>query len=190
VKDDVVAKHHRALLIMGAGHFLRRNGPGEVERAIRSAGLRPYLAVFGTNVIGGYDDLDRRFDAWRVPAIVSLSGNWVGDLAAMPVVSGGAVAPNSLKMAEVADAMLYLGPRKSLTEINVPRSELVGTAYGKEVARRYMIQTGQTLEFTQDSEASQFYKPMHQIVSNGYHPLPPHLPKSAIDPLPTRPPSR
>jgi hypothetical protein len=190
VRDEVLAPHHHALLIMGAGHFLRRNGPGEVERAIRSAGVQPYLVAFGTNVTGGYDDLDPRFDGWRAPAIVTLSGNWVGDLAAMPVVSGGEVAANSLKMADLADAMLYLGPRDSLAAVNVPRSELVGTAYGKEVARRYMIQTGQTLEFTLGSEVPQFSRPTRQIVSNGVHLQPPNPPKSAHDPLPPRPPSQ
>lgn len=47
VKEEVLAHHHHALLIMGAGHFVRRNGPGVVEQAIRTAGVRPYLVVFG-----------------------------------------------------------------------------------------------------------------------------------------------
>lgn len=190
VKDEVLARHHHALLIMGAGHFLRRNGPGEVERAIRSAGVQPYLVVFGTNAVGGYDDLDPRFNGWQAPVIVPLSGNWMGDLPAMPVINGGEIAPNSLKMKDVADAMLYLGRRDSLTAVNVPRSELVGTGYGKEVARRFMIQTGQTLEFTRESEVPQFPRPLHQVVSNGVHLLPPHPPKSAFDPLPPRPPAQ
>jgi hypothetical protein len=190
VNDEVLARNHHALLIMGEGHFLRRSGPGEVERAIRAAGVRPYLVVFGTNVVGGYDDLDPRFDAWQVPAIVPLSDGWVGDLAAMPVVTGGIAAPNSLKMSDVSDAMLYLGPRASLTAVNVPRSELVGTAYGKELARRFMIQTGRTLEFDQESEVPQFQKPLSQTSSNGNHSLPSRPPKSINDPLPPRPPSQ
>src|SRR5205814_641412 len=108
----------------------------------------------------------------------------------MPVLTGGSVAPNSLKMADVADAMLYVGPRDSLTAVNVPRSELVGTAYGKEVERRLMIQTGQTSQFTQESEEPQFHRPVQQITSNGIHTLPPHPPKSVSDPLPPRPPSQ
>src|SRR3984957_16770146 len=73
VQDEVLSKHHRALLIMGAGHFLRHNGPGTIERAIQAAGIQPYLVVFGTNAVGGYDDLDRRFETWPVPSIASLS---------------------------------------------------------------------------------------------------------------------
>jgi hypothetical protein len=70
-----LAKHHRALLIMGAGHFLRGHpqvlrdelliqqhrpvpplnkaqlGPDYIERTLRAAGANPYLVVFGTNVV-------------------------------------------------------------------------------------------------------------------------------------------
>ena len=75
---------------MGAFHFLRGNGPGGVEHELRAAGADPYLVVFGTNVVDTRGDMDQRFDSWPVPAIVPLSGNWVGDLSAQPVLSGGA----------------------------------------------------------------------------------------------------
>src|SRR5216684_3290647 len=78
VKDEVLAKNHRALLIMGAGHFLRSNGPGYIEQQLRTDGAIPYFVVFGTNAVGGFDDLDKRFDSWPAPAIVALAGNWVG----------------------------------------------------------------------------------------------------------------
>ena len=130
VKDEVLAKHHRALLIMGSGHFLRRNGPGLVESTIRAAGATPYLVVFGTNAVGGYDNLDQRFDAWQVPAIVSLAGNWVGELPAMPVVTGGTAPATPLKLSDAVDALLYVGPRDALTEVRMPRAELDGTPYG------------------------------------------------------------
>lgn len=190
VKDEVLAKHHRALLIMGAGHFLRRNGPGLVERAIRAEGVTPYLVVLGTNAVRGFDDLDPRFDAWRAPAIVALKDTWAGALPAMPVMTGGEVAPNALKMSDVADALLYVGPRDALTQVNVPREKLDGTAYGAEVNRRLMIQTGRTMEFDGPPEEPQYRKPVQQTVSNGIHRLPPSPPKSANDPLPPRPPSQ
>jgi hypothetical protein len=190
VKDEILAHHHRALLIMGAGHFVRRNGPGLVEQAIRAAGVQPYLVVFGTNAVGGYDDLDRRFDGWPLPAIVPLSGNWVGELPANPVLTGGEVAPNSQKMEDVADAMLYVGTRDALAQVFVPRSQLADTAYGQEVERRLQIQIGRTMDFTQPSEGPQYQKPPRQVVSNGIHRLPPNPPKSINDPLPPRPPSQ
>jgi C-terminal processing protease CtpA/Prc len=67
VKDEILAKRHRALLIMGAGHFLRGHdqalefelaaqqhcvvpiaraqlGPGKIERDLRAAGARSPVA--------------------------------------------------------------------------------------------------------------------------------------------------
>ena len=145
---------------MGSGHFIRRNGPGLVERNLRAAGANPYLVVFGTNAVGGFDDLDKRFDAWQAPTIVSLSGSWVGDLPAMPVINGGTAPATPLKLADAADAMLYVGPRDSLTELRMPRSELDGTPYGNELNRRLMIFPGHPINFLYDqTEVPQFTRP-------------------------------
>ena len=190
VQDEVLSRKHRALLIMGAGHFLRRNGPGLVEQAVRAAGVQPYLIVFGTNAAGSYDDLDPRFNKWPVPAIADLHGTWVGDLPAMPVLTGGMVAADSLKMSDVADALLYVAPRDRLTAVLMPKSELAGTPYGEEVNRRLKIQTGQTMGFSDESETPQFQRPAQQTVSDGVHRVPINPPKSVNDPLPPRPPSQ
>ena len=85
VKDEVLAKHHRAFLIAGATHFLRGQGdpnrpqgvrqsqrkrhsnwsnPGYIEPELRRAGAKTFLILAGTNAVKGYDDLDRRFDSW------------------------------------------------------------------------------------------------------------------------------
>jgi hypothetical protein len=193
VKDEVLSKHHHALLIMGAGHFLRRNGPGYVERTIRAAGANPYLIVIGTNVIGTYDDLDPRFNSWSVPSITALSGNWVGALPAMPVVTLGFMPPSPLKLGEAADALLYVGPRDSLTQLNMAQSQLNGTPYGKELARRVAIQTGQpsnTIHFDLPSEMSQARRPPPPSAAGTNRPPLPPPPQSANSPLPPRPPSQ
>ena len=70
VKEEVLARKHRAFLIMGWGHFVRRNGPGQIERTLRDAGAKTYLIVFGTNATGGYDELDSRFDSLPRPAMI------------------------------------------------------------------------------------------------------------------------
>ncbi|HZD77903.1 MAG TPA: hypothetical protein VE218_12905, partial [Acidobacteriaceae bacterium] len=160
VKDNVLAKHHRALLIMGAGHFLRghpqvlqdelliqqhrpvpslngaRLGPDYIERTLRNAGANPYLLVFGSNVVDNQGDADERFASWPTPAIASLSGNWLGRLPAQPVTTCGRAVATPLTLADEADAMLYVAPCADLTDVNVPRSQLDGTPYGQEVARR------------------------------------------------------
>lgn len=132
VEEEVLMKRHRALLIMGSAHFLRRQGPSMIEKKLISSGAHPYLIVFGTNTPGSYDNLDHRFDAWRVPAIVALQDGWVGDLPAMPIISGGlsqtfinrgqgnSVIPEPQKLKDVIDALFYAGPRDRLTQVNMP----------------------------------------------------------------------
>jgi hypothetical protein len=219
VKEEVLAKDHRALLVMGAGHFFRRSPftsgprPFSIEHELQSAGAKTYLIVLGTNATGGYDNLDPRFDSWPAPVMVPLADSWVGGLPALPVVTGGAgvvryrLGPSPggtegppsqsspVKLKDVADALLYLGPRDSLTAVYVPRSELVGTPYGKEIERRLAIEgfpsdfISQQLGYDSSgkNEGPQFPRP--QPVSGGPPALPPP-PKNAGAPLPPRPPSQ
>ena len=165
VKTEVLAKHHHALLIMGAGHFLRghdqalqfelaaqqhRNipldkahfGPGYIERQLRDAGANPYLVVFGTNAIDNRGDLDRRFDSWPAPVLVPLRGNWVGTLPAQPVLSGGHAPAIPLTLADQADALLYVAPCSALKNVYLTKADLDGTPYGQEVIRRDIILPG------------------------------------------------
>jgi hypothetical protein len=146
VKTGVLAKHHHALLIMGTGHFLRRFDmmPGrkefDIEQQLRSAGANPYLIVSGTNTTGSSEQ-DARFTSWPSPVIVSLANNWVGGLPAVPVVTGGHGPPlPGLKLRDAADALLYLGPRDSLSSVEMSPAELAGTPYAKEIARREKLQ--------------------------------------------------
>lgn len=212
VKNEVLAKHHRALLIMGWGHFLRGQMPTYIEPHLRQAGAKTYLIVFGTNSVGGYDDLDHRFDRWPTPVIVSLAGNWVGELPAMPVVSGGEGGPHMVifrrdasgkeslepppapvKLKDAADAVLYLGPRDSLTEVSMTKAELEGTPYGKEIQRRVLIQgfPSEVGVGADKAESPQFPRPQPES-STGPPPLsaPPHPPRKGPSLLPPRPPSQ
>jgi hypothetical protein len=187
VKTEVIAKKHRALVLAGGSHVLRWEGPGHIEKEIRAAGGNPFLVAFGTNTVGSYDDLDKRFDSWPKPAIVSLANNWAGDLPAMPVLFGGTEPPTPLKLSQVADALLYVGPRDSLRHVFMPRAELDGTPYGKEIARRTKIEFGEPLKPEDQSERPEFERPQPQEDSDG---APPPMPKSINDPLPPRPPAR
>ncbi len=171
VKTEVLAKHHHALLIMGAGHFLRgheealqyelaaeqhRSLPppdritlhlGYVEREIRATGANPYLVVFGTNAIDNHGDVDRRFDSLPVPVLVPLSGNWVGTLPAQPVLSGGHTPAIPLTLADQADALLYVAPCSVLQTLYLSQADLDGTAYGQEMTRRDIIELGHPVAF-------------------------------------------
>jgi hypothetical protein len=185
-KDEVLAKHHRALLIEGWPHFARPPaGPGYIEKELRAAGATTFVIVFGTNAVGGYEDLDKRFDTWKLPALMLLKGTWVGDLPAMPVLSGGTTpaGPNPQKLQDAADALLYLGPRDTLTAVNMPRANVEGTPYGREIARRLEILFGQSPNILSAATETPQFPPG----SGGAPPPLPPAPKSIHDPLPPRP---
>jgi hypothetical protein len=186
VKDEVLTKHRRALLIAGWPHFARPPaGPGYIEKELRMAGAATFVIVFGTNVVGGYNDLDKRFDSWKLPALMLLKGTWVGDLPAMPVLSGGTASagPNPLKLQDIADALLFLGPRDTLAAVNMPRADLEGTPYGREIARRFEILLGQSQNILSAATETPQFPPG----SGGAPPPLPPPPKSIHDPLPPRP---
>ena len=65
----------------------------------------------------------------------------IGDLPAIPVVTEGhgPLLPN-LKLKDVADALLYLGPLASLETVPMSPSGLAGTPYGMEIERREKLQ--------------------------------------------------
>ncbi|MGA2770457.1 MAG: hypothetical protein ABSG26_06540 [Bryobacteraceae bacterium] len=134
VRYQVLAKGRKGLLIMGGGHFRRSGGrPGAIENELLTALVKPYVIIAGSNMTGGYDDLDSRFDALTAPSLVEMKGNWIGNLPAPG--RGGTTGTWD----QTADAYLYLGPRDRLTVVKNRRSDLDGTAYGKEVSRRLTI---------------------------------------------------
>lgn len=149
VKEEVLAKGRRALLIMGEFHFLReaRGRPGLpfIERELRAAGASPYLIIFETRI---YDDPQKRFLAWPLPAIVDLTKSWAGDI---PLDDG--FPGKSPTLAEVADAVLCVAhSRQDLTVLSMTRAELEGTVYARELDRRLMIMTGRHLVLPENAE--------------------------------------
>jgi hypothetical protein len=147
VEKQVIARRHHALLIMGTFHFLRHfdlmpaRKQFDIEQQLRNAGSKPYLIVTGTSTTGKPGEVDHRFDSWLVPSVVTLAGNWVGEMPALPIVTGGHGPPLAEpRLEDAADALLYLGPPESLSTIQVPASELAGTAYGAELERRQKLQ--------------------------------------------------
>jgi hypothetical protein len=107
---------------------------------LRRAGAKTFLILAGTNAVRGYDDLDHRFDSWPAPSIALLNENWVGELSAMPVITGGTgeIKP-PLKLKGAAEALLYLVPRDSLIRVSAARAEVDDTSYEKELLRRMTI---------------------------------------------------
>jgi hypothetical protein len=171
VKEQVLGQHHRALLIMGAGHFLRgadqalqdgllerqhkpvpaldrsRVGPGYIERELRAAGANPYLVVMGTDVVDGRGEVDPRIESWPTPALIPVHGNWLGDLPSQPIVTGGHAAATPLTLADQTDSIVYIAPCRVLRFVDASSAELEGTSYGKEMIRRNIVEVGHPVPF-------------------------------------------
>jgi hypothetical protein len=163
VKDEVLAKRHHALLIMGAMHFLR-NSPrpsDDVESKLRKTGAKTYLIVSGTNTPGECCEVDHRFDSWPTPSVVAARG-WLGELPAQSLIEGG-YPYSKPKLKDGADALLFLGPRDALISVSMTRAQLEGTAYGKEIERRRKIemtlQEDEVPFFAEKAEEPQFPRP-------------------------------
>lgn len=126
VRHEVIARKRKALLIMGSGHFRRSGGkPGSIERELLMSLVAPYVILAGSDVAGGFDDVDARLTAIPAPALIDLAQN--------PLPGP---APHWQAM---ADAYLYLGPRDTVTVAKNRRADLEGTPYGRELERRLAI---------------------------------------------------
>lgn len=147
VRYEVLAKRRKALLIMGAGHFQRREGkPGLVEQQVRCSFTEPYVIVAGSDIVHTYDDVDPRFAAAgrAAPWMMEIKGTWLATLprwSDSPVIGFPAVGPSGTQVGtweQVADAYLFLGERDKLTT-GGEAFDLEGTPYGDELRRRWKI---------------------------------------------------
>ena len=146
VKDQILSKHQKGLLSMGALHFRRTDGKGSmVERNLQQAGATTYLVVAGSNIVGTYDERDPRFLKWKSPWMMDVRGTWLAALPAKPLLMGGNASNARITgpLSETTDAFLFLGPPEELKMAVPKRSALDGTQYGKETERRLRVIFGE-----------------------------------------------
>lgn len=145
VRYQVLAQRRKALLIMGSGHFQRRDGkPGLIEQQMLQAFVKPFVILPGSDIVGTYEDLDTRFEQQPAPWLMEMKDSWLAGLPRWqesPVIGYPAVAALKTKLGtwdRTADAYLYLGSRDKLTQ-GGEAFDLGGTPYGAELRRRWKI---------------------------------------------------
>jgi hypothetical protein len=164
VEREVIARNHRALLLMGEGHVARRNGVGNATK--NTVGLieaKHQNSVFViVTYLGQYREsaaIEDRLSNGPIPALVSLSDAWPGDLLAAPpraltrtrVGPGQPPTTETVAVAhpprfrEIADALLYLGPKETLTR-SAPEAGHWSPDELDELDRRNQILFGQSLD--------------------------------------------
>lgn len=157
VEQQVLAKNHHALFVIGAGHVLKRpiswsDGPTGTPTITMIIDAKHPHSVF---VLIPHDDFGKRNAAlepklaeWAVPSLVALRGTWVGELDAGVVFEGKirrvGSDPNQieapfpgLKIQDIADAYLYLGPIAKIRQVEFLHE--TGTDYARELERRRQL---------------------------------------------------
>jgi len=155
VEKEVLAKHRKALLVIGAGHVLKRPiswaglttppDPTSTMRLERKYPHSVYVIVPHDDFGSRNAELEPKLGSWPRPSLVELRESWVGELDAGAIYQGKirrvGSDPNreedpfpGLKLRDVADGYLYLGPIASVQMVEFP--QVTDPAYAKELERR------------------------------------------------------
>jgi hypothetical protein len=132
IERQVLAKKRRALVILGGNHVTksgdRHGGPNTTTRVEAAyPGSTCVVLLYGAQT------------GWEDPATEALLHAPGLNAPTFYQLAGSPLAKSPL--ARYADALLYLGPRESLT-ISFPSRESIEPAYLKEIDRRSMIEWG------------------------------------------------
>ena len=162
VIDQVLAKHQKALLIIGAGHILKRpiswSTAGTDTLAPNVTMLIEKKYHHSIYVIAPHDDfgsrnaeLEPRLAKWAIPSLSDIHGTWVGLLEAGVIYEGKIRRVGSdpsqiqtpfpgLQLQDIIDGYLYLGPIATIKQVEY-YSE-TGTPYARELERRRKLLGG------------------------------------------------
>ena len=161
IEREVLEKGRRALLIMGDAHIGRRGVSGNVPRNVVNViesrwpssvyVVLPYLGQFSENAT-----IEARIPTR--PSLVPTSTEWLSSLTATPPAAptrtrlgpGQSSSETILivkppRFPEVADALLYVGPRAQLTR-SVPPANQWNPEELVELERRHQILFGTPLD--------------------------------------------
>jgi hypothetical protein len=163
VEREVIARSHRALLVMGDGHLARRNVLGNATRNTVSLieAKHPDSVFVIVTYLGQYREsaaIEDRLNKGPIPSLVSLSDSWPGDLLAVlpraptatrvgpgQATTETVVVAHPPRFREVGDALLYLGAKTTLTR-SVPESGHWSPDELSELDRRHQVLFGQPLD--------------------------------------------
>jgi hypothetical protein len=133
IEHQVLSRKRHALVILGGNHVTksgdRRGGPNTTTRVEAAYPGSTYVALLYGTQTGGWEDHATE-DLLHAPGL---------NAPTLYPLEGSPLAKSPL--ARYTDALLYLGPRESLT-ISFPSHESIEPAYMKEIDRRSMIEWG------------------------------------------------
>jgi len=143
ITTEVLARHRKALVLIGVGHLAHDDGRGTAVSAYEKTYPGRTFVIQTHNGFAAFFDLERghqleaRMRSWPTPSIVALKGSWLADLDLPYFIWPFPKRIAGKAITDLADAYLYLGPGGSLTYERTPDTILNDTAYIAELSRRF-----------------------------------------------------
>lgn len=140
VRDQVLAKHHRALIIYGEGH-LWRHGSDDLVTLLEARGAKVFTV--STPVTTDLSSVQRTVSTWPRASVALLPGTVIGGerferfFFPSPDARSGA-----LRYEDRIDAVLYLGPPSTMTTSMLPAALCADERYVAMRLARMAIDPG------------------------------------------------
>ena len=147
IRREVLARRRRALVIYGDAHLWRHTPAPNLVSLLERAGETKVFTI-STNVDGDLQRLQADVGEWRAPSLAMIGGTAIG------ATDFGAYYPlpddrwPDVRIDEQLDALLYLGPRSSLTFSQLDPRHCADRPYLEMRLRRMSLGPGGTGEMT------------------------------------------
>ena len=116
VRDQVLAKRRRALVIYGEGHFWRHNAGNNLVARLEAQGTKVF--AISTPITADLASVQPGVSAWPQPSLAILRGTLIGAQSFQSLF--GIQSGNGVRYEDQMDAVLYLGPPSSMTTSMLP----------------------------------------------------------------------
>ncbi|MFJ1768540.1 hypothetical protein ACIOD2_50065 [Amycolatopsis sp. NPDC088138] len=133
VKTQVLQKHRKALMLFGLGHLTHDGGSGAVATLEREYPGAAYVVADHRGFTRDNPRLEQQLGSW--PALVPLSGSWLGKLDTTYFPVNRPYPPGTRGYPGV-DAYLYEGPAATLLREPLSARAVLDTDYLNELRRR------------------------------------------------------
>lgn len=135
--NELLNQHQSALVISARPHLLRTSSatPMNARALVENAHPHQILVVVPQSRFGGrdlYKQIEARQSTWRAESITMLQENWLG---LVPLSS----EPNSPRLQDVAEAVLYLGETKRFTRVHPSADLFRNSEFWGELNRRWTM---------------------------------------------------
>ena len=142
---EVLARHRKALALIGVGHLFHDDGRGTAVSAYEKTYPGRTFVIQTHEGFGAFFDLERghqleaRMRTWAAPSIVLVNGSWLADLD-LPYFLWPFPRRMAVKtITDLVDAYLYVGPVASMTYERTPDAILNDASYIAELSRRFGV---------------------------------------------------